>query len=188
MTAVDLTASTFLSGELVALRPLVESDADGPYPGWLNDAEVCRYNRHHVYPYTREQAREWIRSIPARDELVLAITLRSDQSHVGNVSLQGIDRVARSADLAILLGERNAWGKGIGLESSRLVVTHGFGAMNLHRISCATTEDNVAMRRIAEKLGMQEEGTRRQAAFNEGRHVDVIEYGLLADDYRSAHA
>jgi [ribosomal protein S5]-alanine N-acetyltransferase len=189
MATADLNsefASTFLAGEVVALRPLVESDADGPYPGWLNDAEVCRHNSHHVFPYTPEQAREWIRSIPSRGELVLAVTLRGEQTHVGNVSLQAIDRVARSAELAILLGERSAWGRGVGLESAKLVVAHGFEAMNLHRISCATTVDNVAMRRIAERLGMQQEGVRREAAFNEGRYVDVIEYGLLAADYRTA--
>jgi len=172
MTTADPTStlpSPFLVGEVVALRPLVESDADGPYPGWLNDAEVCRHNSHHVYPYTPAQARDWIRTIPSRGDLVLAVTLRDDKSHVGNVSLQAIDRVARSAEFAILLGERSAWGRGVGLESAQLVVAHGFGAMNLHRISCATTEDNVAMRRIAERLGMQQEGVRREAAFNEGR-------------------
>lgn len=179
-------ASTFLAGELVVLRPLVESDADGPYPRWLNDPEVCRYNSHHVYPYTPEQAREWIRSIPSRGELVLAIARRDDRTHVGNVSLQSIDRVARSGELAILLGERSAWGRGIGLESARLVVEHGFGSMNLHRIHLGTTEDNVAMRRIAERLGMRQEGVRREAAFNDGRYVDVIEYGLLASDHRGA--
>lgn len=173
---------TFLTGELVALRPLVEADADGPYPDWLNDAEVCRYNRHHVYPYTPEQARAWIRSIPSRDELVLAVTLREDGTHVGNVSLQALDRVARSAEFAILLGDRRVWGRGVGLECARLVVAHGFAAMNLHRIACATTVDNAAMRRIAEKLGMQQEGIRREAAYHEGRYVDVVEYGLLAED------
>jgi ribosomal-protein-alanine N-acetyltransferase len=191
MTAADLSAdspSTFLAGELVALRPLVESDAGGPYPGWLNDAEVCRYNSHHVYPYTAEQARDWIRSIPSRDELVLAVTLREDGTHVGNISLQAIDRVSRSADLAILLGDRRVWGRGVGLESAQLVVAHGFGAMNLHRITCGTTDDNAAMRKIAERLGMRQEGVRREAAFNDGRYVDVIEYGLLADEYRSANA
>ena len=189
MATTDLNfnlPSTFLAGETVALRPLVESDADGPYPGWLNDAEVCRHNRHHVYPYTPAQARDWIKSIPSRGELVLAITLRKDRTHVGNISLQAIDRIARSAELAILLGEKSAWGRGVGLESSQLVVAHGFGAMNLNRISCATSEDNLAMRRIAERLGMQQEGVRREAAFSEGRYVDVIEYGLLARDYRSA--
>jgi [ribosomal protein S5]-alanine N-acetyltransferase len=176
--------STFLAGDLVALRPLVESDADGPYPGWLNDPEVCRYNSHHVFPYTPAQAREWIASIPARGELVLAITLHEDQAHVGNVSLQAIDRVTRSAELAILLGERRTWGRGVGLESARLVVEHGFSAMNLHRIHLGTTEDNSAMRRIAERLGMQQEGIRREAAYNDGRYVDVIEYGLLAREHR----
>lgn len=182
------TQTAFLEGEIVALRPLVEADADGPYPGWLNDSEVCRYNSHHVFPYTAEQARAWIQSIPLRDELVLAITLREDGGHVGNISLQQLNHVARSADLAILIGDRRAWGRGVGRESAALVVEHGFRVMNLHRITCGTTADNVAMRRIAESLGMREEGVRREAAFSDGSYVDVVEYGLLTNEFEALRA
>jgi RimJ/RimL family protein N-acetyltransferase len=31
---------------------------------------------------------------------------------------------------------------------------------------------------------MQQEGIRREAAYNDGRYVDVIEYGLLAREHR----
>ena len=33
------------------------------------------------------------------------------------------------------------------------------------------------MRRVAERLGMREEGVRREAAFKDGQRVDVMEYG-----------
>ena len=172
----------------MVLRPLFEADADGPYPSWLNDAEVCRYNRHHAYPYTREMAREWIRGIPGRGDLVLAVTLADNGVHVGNVSLQQFDAQARSAEFAILIGDRGAWGRGLGRTSAELLVAHGFDTLNLHRISCGTTEDNAAMRSIAEGLGMTREGVRREAAFHEGHYVDVVEYGLLAHEFRNTRA
>ena len=178
----------FLVGEEVALRPLVTEDADGPYPGWLNDEEVCRLNSHHIRPYTREEARDWIRAIPARGDLVLAITMRASGRHVGNVSLQHIDPVARSAEFAILIGDKSVWGKGVGGESAALVFRHGFDRMNLHRIHCGTAAENVAMRAIAESLGMSCEGVRREAAFYDGRYHDVVEYGLLTADYRRGSA
>jgi hypothetical protein len=46
----------FLSGKMVCLRPFESDDSKGPYPNWLNDAEVCAGNSHHVYPYTVDDA------------------------------------------------------------------------------------------------------------------------------------
>jgi RimJ/RimL family protein N-acetyltransferase len=40
------------------------------------------------------------------------------------------------------------------------------------------------MRKLAERLGMTEEGVRRQAAWADGAHQDVVEYGLLAGEWR----
>lgn len=177
-------APPFLVGERIYLRALVPSDADGRYPSWLNDEEVSRGNSHHVVPYTKEAASVYIRqSLDPGDALILAIVLLPDHRHIGNIALENIDHLARSAEFAILVGEKDAWGKGYALEAGRLLVRHGFDALGLHRISCGTFEHNEAMRRLALALGMREEGRRREAAFKAGSFVDVIEYGLLKDEF-----
>jgi [ribosomal protein S5]-alanine N-acetyltransferase len=172
----------FLTGPRVRLRALSAADVDGPYLTWFNDPEVSRLNSHHVFPYTRESALSWVSALAGRrDALVLAIEL--DGRHVGNISLQDISAVGRSAELAIVLGDREVWGQGIGLEAARLLVAHGFGALNLRRIACGTVAANVGMRRIAERLGMQQEGVRRDAVWTDGAYHDVIEFGLLAEEF-----
>lgn len=177
--------TAMLTGERIILRPLRESDADGAYPGWLNDPETTAGNSHGVYPYTREQALEYIRMAQAaRDVLALAVVVREGGVHIGNVALQGIHPLYRSAELAILLGERASRGRGYGLEAARLLCRHGFDALNLRRIGCGTFADNAAMIHLAEALGMSREGVRRQAAYKAGRYVDVIEFGLLRDELR----
>jgi [ribosomal protein S5]-alanine N-acetyltransferase len=174
----------FLEGERVYLRGLVESDADGPYPTWFNDAEVCRGNSHHVYPYSPQDAVSYIARVAgARDSLVLAVVMREGDQHIGNIALQQIHPVYRSAELTIVIGDRQAWGKGYAGEAARLICGHGFMAMNLARIGCGTFEDNTGMQRLAERLGMRQEGRRRRAAFKQGRFVDVIEYGVLQDEW-----
>jgi ribosomal-protein-alanine N-acetyltransferase len=179
--ASSANTPAFLLGERVALRALTLADVDGPYLEWFNDPEVCRLNSHHVFPYTRPEALQWVENLGGRrDAIVLAITM--DGRHVGNISLQGIDPVSRSAELAIVLGDRSVWGQGIGLEAARLLVDHGFTALNLNRIACGTLAANVGMRRLAERLGMREEGVRRQAAWTDGAYHDIVEYGLLAAD------
>lgn len=177
-------AIPFLTGPRLHLRPLTESDADGAYPTWFNDAEICHGNSHHVFPYTPEDALDYIRrSRRARDELVLAIALHEGDRHIGNIALQRIHPIDRSAELSIVVGEKDAWGRGYGLEAARLLCDHGFSSLNLHRIACGTFEDNSAMQALARRLGMKEEGRRRKAAFKRGRYLDIVEYGVLRDEY-----
>jgi RimJ/RimL family protein N-acetyltransferase len=177
----------FLVGQRLYLRALVPADADGSYVQWFNDADVCGGNSHHVFPYSREAAAGYIqRSVVSRDELVLAIVQRADHRHIGNIALQAIHPIYRSAELSIVIGDRAAWGQGYGEEASRLLLDHGFRALNLHRVGCGTFATNVAMQRLARGLGMKEEGCRRRAAFKDGRFVDIIEFGIMADEYFAA--
>jgi RimJ/RimL family protein N-acetyltransferase len=165
----------------------VEADADGPYVSWFNDADTCRGNSHHVRPYSAADARAYIARVAAApDQLVLAIVRREDGRHIGNIALQAINPVYRTAELSIMVGERDAWGQGYASEAARLLCDHGFRALNLHRIACGTFAGNGGMRRVAERLGMREEGVRRQAAFKDGAYVDVVEYGVLRAEYESA--
>jgi len=184
---VHLRMSTpFLVGKMVYLRALVESDADGPYSDWFNDEEVCRGNSHHVFPYNQASALEYIRhSQRAKDQLILAIVSQKDETHVGNIALQNIHPVYRSAEFSILIGDKTTWGSGIGTEAGRLICDHGFLAMNLYRIACGTFETNTAMQRLALSLGMEKEGVRCEAAYKDGKYLDIIEYGVLRRDYEA---
>ncbi len=174
----------FLKGRQVYLRPLTEGDSLGPYPDWLNDAEVCQGNAHHVFPYTPAAARDYIQKANSgRQQLVLAIGRQADDVHVGNIALDSINTINRTAELAIVIGDKSCWEKGYGKEAAELICGHGFMALNLHRIACGTFKHNTGMRRLAVHLGMQEEGRRRQAAYKQGRYVDVIEYGVLRVEY-----
>lgn len=178
----------FISGEKINLRPLRESDAAGPYPGWLNDAGVCLHNSHRRYPYTAEEALDFIRSCRSRrDMIVLAVQENTPgERYIGNVSLQSIDFINRSAEVAILLGEKGCWGKGCGREAVFLLLRHAFQDLNLHRIYFGTPESNVAMQKLGEALGMRLEGRKRQAFFKNGRYEDVLEYGILACEFPAA--
>jgi ribosomal-protein-alanine N-acetyltransferase len=177
----------FIEGTTVDLRPLSMKDIEGGYVNWLNDPEVCKYNSHHVYPYTREQAAAYIVGLEGnKNNLVLAIVQKDSGKHIGNISLQNIDHLSRNAEYAIILGEKEYWGKGIALEASLMILKHGFQALDLHRIYCGTSEKNTAMKNLALAMGMQEEGRRKEAIYKDGEFFDVIEYGILKKNFNAA--
>ena len=180
-----MITTPFLQGTTLLLRPLLLSDLDGGYVHWLNDPDVCEHNSHHVFPYTRAQAEKYITD-SARDErnMVFAIVAKDTSKHIGNIALQRIDTISRHAEYAILIGDKDYWGKGVAKEASHLMIRHGFDALNLHRIHCGTSSANTGMQRLAAALGMTQEGVRRQAHFKNGSYADIIEYGLLRHEYR----
>jgi ribosomal-protein-alanine N-acetyltransferase len=177
----------FLKGQKVYLRALQESDADGNYLGWFNDAEVCAENSHHRFPMTRESLLHYVRAIDSSpDDFVMAIVATEADVHIGNIALQSIDRLNRSAEYAIVLGEKDYWRGGYGREASDLLIRHGFDQLNLQRIYLGTPENNAGMRRLAESLGMREEGRQRRAFFKNGAYEDIILYGLLSEEFTPA--
>jgi len=174
----------FLIGKEIYLRALVETDSEGPYPTWFNDAEVCRENSHHIFPYRFEDAHAYIQEANrGPHHLVLAIICNKDDIHIGNIALDNINYINRTAELTIVIGDKSCWRKGYGKEAARLICDHGFLVLNLNRIACGTFDSNLAMRKLAEYLGMMEEGRRRQAVYKLGRYMDVIEYGVLKNEY-----
>jgi RimJ/RimL family protein N-acetyltransferase len=174
----------FIEGEKIYLRPLASDDINDNYINWLNDSEVCKYNSHHIFPYNKHKAEEYLKSISlSGDMLVLAMIAKESEKHIGNISLQHIDLLNNSAEFAILLGDKDYWGKGIAKEASLLIVKHGFLELNLHRIYCGTASENIAMQKLANFLGMSEEGRRKEAQFKNGKYNDIIEYGVLKEDF-----
>ena len=176
--------AVFLQGEKCDLRLLTPEDASERYLQWFHDEETCRYNAHHQFPMTEAALRGYLdRLASSKTELILAISEKGSGRHVGNVALQSIDWVARTAELAIIVGEKDCRGKGIGREACRLIVRHGFGALGLNRIWLGTMAPNVGMQRVAEELGFKREGVLRQANFHGGAFVDGYLYGLLASEF-----
>lgn len=173
----------FLEGKKIILRPLSIRDVSETYLSWLNDPEVNRYNSHAIFPYTIEQLENYVKGIDSKSKVILAICDKKSHRHIGNAALQNIDWVARSAEFAVLIGEKQHWKKGIGEETGRLLVNYGFTRLNLRRIHCGTSSENIGMQKLAVRVGMKKEGVRRDAIYKNGRWVNIIEYGILQSEF-----
>jgi RimJ/RimL family protein N-acetyltransferase len=164
----------FLVGERVYLRAVSEEDVTDRYQSWLSDPEVTRYMGWRAFPASRESIAEYVRSRRSGESLFLAIIEKRTDLHLGNIHLGPIDWVHRRAELAMLLGERSAWGKGLMTEAFELVTGHAFNALNLHKLKAGTDEGNIGAVRVFQKTGWVEEGRLRQETFREGAYRDLI--------------
>jgi ribosomal-protein-alanine N-acetyltransferase len=183
-TAVKGKKSLFLKGKNIGLRALDESDIDGPWFEWFNDPEICRFTAHGRLGNTYARMKEHLERVSTSNSIMaFAIIELSSNAHVGVISLQDIQWVDRWAELAIVLGERKVMGKGYSKEAGELLLRHAFLEVGLNRIQCGTFADNEPMIKLAKHLGMKEEGRRRLMMFRNGTYHDVLEYGVLRDEF-----
>ncbi|MAC46822.1 MAG: GNAT family N-acetyltransferase [Oceanospirillum sp.] len=164
------------------VRPLCRDDLNNSYPLWFQDQDVCRYNSHGTYAYTEQYFERFFDGINGSGNLVWAIC-HSDDGHIGNIALQNISAVNQSAEFAIILGDRRHWGKGVARLAADRILLHGFNKLNIRRIYCGTADTNEGMKSLARFMKMAEEGRRRQHLFLDGQWVDVVEYGVMRDEY-----
>lgn len=164
------------------VRSLRESDLNGPYQSWFEDQEVCKYNSHGKFFKNANWFREYYDNLNREDRVVWAIC-QQDDGHIGNVSLQNISFINRNAEFAILIGNRKHWRKSVGLNASLALLHHGFEKLNLERIYCGTAAANLGMQHLALRLGMLEEGRRRKHLFLDGAWQDMLEFGVLREDF-----
>jgi RimJ/RimL family protein N-acetyltransferase len=164
------------------VRGLRESDLDGPYPEWFENQEANRYNSHGNFPRTKKWFRGFYENLDGEDRIVWAICHKED-GHIGSISLQSLSFINRNAEFAILIGDNRHWGKSVGVNAGLILLRHGFLKLNIERVYCGTAATNLSMQKLALKLGMLEEGRRRKHLFLEGAWVDMLEYGILKDEF-----
>lgn len=168
-----------LEGPLVRLRAVEEDDLSR-LNELLWDPSVTAQLRT-MWPQPVAGTREWWqRARNARDERHFAIAKLAGEL-IGSCALRHVDPRTRSADLGIFLG-RPFWDRGFGTDAVRTVCRFAFREMNLQRVDLEVFENNGRARRAYEKVGFKEEGRLRRGHFVEGRHVDVIVMGVLAEE------
>ena len=172
--------TNFIDGNKIYLRTLESNDVRGPYSFWLNDPNITAYNSHGRFPMSIEMLLDYVNSAKSsKVNLVLAVVAKDTNKHIGNISLQNINWIDRNAEIAFILGDKSYWGKGIMLEAGNLLINHGCNVLNLHRIYCGTSSENIGMQKLAKKLNMKKEGLRKEAIFKMGQYFDIVEYGIL---------
>ena len=102
---------------------------------------------------------------------------------IGLVCLFHIDTAVGQAEMAKLLGEPTARGKGYAKEAASLLLGYAFDELKLKRIYLRTAGLNIPNVRLNEKLGFRFEGIMRQAAALDGKPVDVVIMSILAEEF-----
>ncbi|MDN4078984.1 GNAT family protein [Paenibacillus polymyxa] len=171
-----------LEGSRVYLRPINVEDTE-LYYNTLFHQEVRRLTGTQR-SFTKEQIARYIEA-KGQDSssLLLLIALQEDDRVIGDIALQDMDSLNRSANIRIAINEQGNQGKGYGTEALVLMLGYGFGICNLHRIELNVFDFNEQAIRCYEKVGFQREGVQRDALYYNHQYHDSILMSMLQHEY-----
>lgn len=168
------------------MRLLEERDA-------IELAEIVDANREYLARWmpwpaanTEESSLEFIRA--TRRQLAenngIQTAVMIDGRIAGTVGVHGISWEDAATSLGYWLAEEYQ-GRGVITAAVRAYTDHAVRVWGLHRIEIEAAVDNARSRAVAERLGFQSEGVRRQAHIVGDRRHDVVVYSMLAPEWRA---
>ncbi len=182
MKQLDNGREIVASGARVYLRPVEASDVNDAYLRWMNDHEVTRCLESRFIEHTKESLGQFVRSMAQSESNVfLAIVLINGQRHIGNLKIGPIDRHHGTADLGIIIGEKDCWGKGLATEAIALATTYAFSELRLRKITAGSYANNMGSVKAFMKAGWEIEGTLRRQYISSGEPVDKIVLAAFPD-------
>jgi ribosomal-protein-alanine N-acetyltransferase len=176
--------AVFIEGQKIRLCVLDPQADLHAYERWVNDTETTEHMSIGRYPITKTKLIEYIKRYNSSQDFLLGIFLKEDDRHIGNITLHYIDTQNRSAEIGILIGEKDCRGHGYGREAVAVLAAHAFNRLGLHKLTTGMVEGNIASQRMFEKAGFVQEGRLRESFYINGRYCDCLRYGLIASEWK----
>ncbi|MCH8206044.1 MAG: GNAT family N-acetyltransferase [Chloroflexi bacterium] len=146
-----------VKGRKVVLRGKRIEDAADDY-SWRSDEELARLDATRPLDMTYSDFLRFSReeqAYPSPLSRRFAIDTLEGR-HIGNCMYYDIDLKQGEAELGIMIGDRDYWGKGYGTDSVSCLLDHIFSGTPLTRIYLHTLDWNHRARKAFAKCGFQE--------------------------------
>ena len=152
------------------------------YHKWVNNP-IARIYFGVDIPVTLEVIKkEWFPDTRDEKNIWFEIWHKEDQIPIGLVGFFQIFNIVRRAEIGIIIGEPEYWGKGIGVEAVNLMFDYGFNTLNYHKILAGVNTSNTRSLRMCKKLGFIEEGHQKDMDFIDGKWDDVKLLAIFKKD------
>ena len=156
-----------ITGEKTVLRSKKMSDARADYR-WQSDPDLAALDATkplrlsfavYLLDYSVELRSPGFRRFPLAVDTL-------DGTHIGNCTLYDVDEKKLEAQLGVLIGDRDYWGKGYGTDAVSTMVKFVFTTTTLRRIYLKSLDWNLRAHRSFEKAGFVPSGSMKRSEYN----------------------
>lgn len=178
-----------INGKLSHIIPFEELHLNDPrYYEWLTDFEVIRYIGRDEYlkPIRFEKIREYVEEL-WRSEYCsfFALYNSKDNKFIGTIKVNYLNEaglITRTADIGIMIGDREYWGKGMATDALFAICQYSFNILGARKLTAGAVAANVGVLKAFQKIGFSEEGHLRKKLLISGEYMDHVLLGCFRDE------
>lgn len=180
-----------IKGKYTSLIPFNESHLNAPrYYAWLSDLEVMKYIGRDEYlkPIRFEKVREYVEALWQSELCVFfALHYGEEDAFIGTVKVNYLNEagvMTRTADIGIMIGDRDYWGRGVATDALFAVCHYAFTTLGARKLTAGAVAANGAVIRAFQKIGFAEEGRLRGKLLISGEYFDHVLLGCFKNELR----
>jgi len=172
----------FLKGKKTILRPLNKKTDLESCVRWINDPEVIQYVSMYL-PSSEQDEEKWFDDLQKRKEDVILAIETLEGKFIGITGLHRINWKDRTAGHGVIIGERDCWGYGYGIDSHLVLLEYAFNTLNLYKIYSSVIAFNERSKNYHLACGYHIEGTQRNQIFKKGKYWDLFLFGVFEEEW-----
>jgi RimJ/RimL family protein N-acetyltransferase len=176
------------TGDEIELRRHVPQNREA-FQRWYADREIAELLRHDQEPLSAIQSRGYfdtfILPLSARG-MCWAIHERVNGRLLGTTAVTDISErrgVGRSALFRIVIGEKDAWGRGLGTEATRLAMEEAFDELGLDEVRLEVFKHNPRAIAAYRRVGFEPVAEHVEWVSRRRTELQVLEMALSADAF-----
>ena len=177
----DVMQPDMIQGDRVTLRPVEERD----YPlihAWQNDPEVW-WLMDYEAPFSLADIAA---SEKRATEEGFPFIIEAEGRPIGRIGINNIRRRDRICALYVFIGDRTAWGKGLGTDAVDTMLAHAFARFDLHQVELWSLAENERALRAYAHSGFREEARLAERSWKDGRWVDRVLMSVTRENFDAA--
>ncbi len=182
---MGITSPILKSDELI-LKELTSSDVTQQYIEWLNDFEVNKYLESRFIHQDEHTVKTFVEACQYSElHFLFGMFLQGSMKHIGNIKLGPINIHHNYAEIGLMIGDKDSWGKGFASKAVSMVTQFGFNQLKLAKLSAGCYENNIGSKKAFEKSGYQIEGFLRSHVKSINGREGIWKMGCLASDFNA---
>lgn len=168
----------------IYLRTLTLTDVTLSYLSWLQDKDINYFLEIRHEKQTLNKIKNYVSSCNISKNIYLFGIFSISDIHIGNIKIGAIKEQHNIASMSIFIGNKKYWGKGIATESIKALADFSFNNIGLHKLTAGMYSNNTNSIKAFELAGFVKEGVRKKHYKLENEYIDVIELGLLSEEFK----
>ncbi|MGM9986281.1 MAG: GNAT family N-acetyltransferase [Bacillaceae bacterium] len=168
-----------LETERLLLRKITLEDVGDMYE-YASDHEVTKFVTwypHQSLIETRSFIEYVLQQYKKNKVAPWGIEYKENGKLIGTIDFVWWDKQKRHAEIGYAIS-KHYWGKGLTTEAASALVQFGFEQMDLVRIQARCLVDNIASKRVMEKIGMSFEEMKKKEILVKGEFKDIEIYAI----------